>query len=84
MLALQVEPELRAVAEVAAEAHRRVGGDAAPPVQDVGDPARGHAEIEREPVGAQAPALELALQQASWIWIGGISLALVVNPYAAP
>ena len=35
VLALEVEPELRPVAEVAAEAYRRVGGDPAPAVQDV-------------------------------------------------
>ena len=40
-MALQVEPELGAVAEVAAEAHRRVGADQAPAVQNLRDPG-GH------------------------------------------
>jgi hypothetical protein len=38
VLALQVEPGLRPIAEVATEAYRRVGGNAAPAVQNVGDP----------------------------------------------
>lgn len=67
VLALQVEPELRPVAEVAAEAHRGVCGHAAPPVQDVGDPARRHAEVEGEAVRAQATRFELALQEPSGV-----------------
>src|SRR4051794_34548730 len=47
VLALQAEPKLSAVAEIAAEAHRSVGGDRAPPIQNVGDAAGWHANIER-------------------------------------
>jgi hypothetical protein len=43
VLALQVEPELRVVAEMPAKAQRRFGGDPAPTVQDVGDAAGWHA-----------------------------------------
>ena len=50
----KIEPELRGVAEIAAEPHRRVGGDRAAAVEDVGDAAGRHAEVERQPVGAQA------------------------------
>ena len=52
MLALQVEPELRPVAEIAAKPERRIGADRPPLVQDVGDAAGRDAEIEREPIGA--------------------------------
>lgn len=40
VLALQIEPELRTVAEITAEPHRRIGGDGAPSVQDIRDTAR--------------------------------------------
>ena len=39
VLALQVQPELRAVTEIAAEPHRRVDGDRTAAVEDIGDPA---------------------------------------------
>ena len=65
VLALQVKPELRPAAEVATEADRRVCGDPAATVQDVGDPPRRYAEIERQPVGAQAGRSKLPLQEAS-------------------
>ena len=63
--ALQVEPELRAVAEVAGQPECRVGGDRAAAVKDAGDAARRHAEIERQAVGAEFPAFEFAAQQPS-------------------
>src|SRR5438132_1169729 len=47
ILSLQVQPELRAVAEIAAEPHRGIGRDAAAAIEDVGDPARRNADIER-------------------------------------
>jgi hypothetical protein len=53
VLALQVEPELRAVAEVAAEPDGSIGGDRPTFVQDIRDAAGRDAEIEGEPVGAQ-------------------------------
>jgi len=49
VLALQVEPKLRAVAKIAAEADRRVGGDRTAAVPNVGDAAGRHADIK--PVG---------------------------------
>ena len=47
VLTLQVEPELRSVAKVAAQTHCRISGDRTPAVQNVRDPARRHAEVER-------------------------------------
>jgi hypothetical protein len=67
VLALEVEPELRPVAEVATQAHRRVSRDPAPSVQDVGDPAGGHAEVEGEPIGAQTTRFEFELQEPSGV-----------------
>ena len=49
VLALQIEPELRTIAEIAAEPHGRIGGNRTAAVQNVRDPARRHAEIDREP-----------------------------------
>src|SRR5665647_1138203 len=45
ILALQVEPELRAVAEIAAEPHRRVGGNRASRVENIGDAHRRPADV---------------------------------------
>jgi hypothetical protein len=50
VLALQIEPELCAVAEIPTETHGGVGGDRAPPVENIGDAPRWHAEIERQTV----------------------------------
>ena len=52
ILPLQVQPELRAVTEVAAEPHRGVGRDRAAKIENIGDAARRDADIERQPVGA--------------------------------
>jgi hypothetical protein len=52
VLTLQIEPELRPVAEVATQAHRGVGGDGAASVQNVRNPARRHTEVQGQPVGA--------------------------------
>jgi hypothetical protein len=65
ILALQIQPKLRAIAEIAAEPHRRVGGNRAPLVEDVGDAPGRHAEVEREPVGAEFARLQFTPQQAS-------------------
>src|ERR1700722_17994244 len=61
-LALQVEPELRAVAKVAAEADGRIGGDRSPAIQDVGDTPGRDADVERKPIGAQFARIQLTLQ----------------------
>jgi hypothetical protein len=45
---LQVQPELRAVAEVQAETQRRVGGDPSSVVDDLGDPVGRDADRPRE------------------------------------
>jgi len=44
---LQVQPELRAVAEIAAEPHGGISGDRAAAVEDVGDAPRRYAEVDR-------------------------------------
>jgi hypothetical protein len=67
VLALQVEPEPRVVAEIAAEAHRRLGGDRAAAVENVGDAVGGHAERDGEPVGTEAPGLQFHLEQAAGV-----------------
>src|SRR5947207_11591975 len=55
---LQVEPELRRRSEVAGEAQRRVGGDAAQAAHDLVDPPRRHLDVHREPVLRHAEAVE--------------------------
>lgn len=65
VLALQIEPELRAVAEVAAEADGGIGGDGAPAIQDVGDAAGGNAKIQRQPACAEPADVQLALEQTA-------------------
>jgi hypothetical protein len=65
VLALQIEPELRAVTEIAAEPHRGVGGDRAPGVENVGDAAGRHADVERQPVGGELARRQFALEQAA-------------------
>jgi hypothetical protein len=65
VLALQVEPELRAVAEVTAQADGRIGGDRPPAIQNVGDTSGRHADVERKPIGAQFARIQLALQQTA-------------------
>jgi len=57
VLILQVQPELRAVAEVAAEPHRGVGRDRTPAVENVGDATRRHAEVECDTVEQVAEAV---------------------------
>ena len=65
MLALQIEPELGAVAEIAAKADGRISGDRAAAVQDVGDAAGWHADIERKSIGTQSACGQLAFQQTA-------------------
>jgi seryl-tRNA synthetase len=64
-LALQVEPELRAVAEVAAKPYCGIGGDCAAAVENVSNAARRHAEIKREPICAEGARIQLSLEQTS-------------------
>ena len=72
VLALQVEPELAAIAEIAAEAEAGVGFDRAAPVEDVGDAPGGDAEVECKPAGAQVSRLDLAPQQPARMETGGM------------
>jgi hypothetical protein len=53
ILPLQVDPELRAVAEVAAQAQCRIRTDRAAAVQNIGDAARGNAKQDSEAIGAE-------------------------------
>src|SRR5882762_9915388 len=64
VLALQIKPELCAVPE-ATESHGCVGGNGAATIEDVGDTAGRHPEIEGEPVCTEAARLQLALQEAA-------------------
>jgi len=77
-LALQVEPELRAVAEIAAEPHRRVGGDRAASVENVGDASGRHAEVEGEPVGAELAGGQLAFKEPAGMYDGGHGSTLMI------
>lgn len=65
VLPLQVQPELRAVTEIAAKPHRGICRNASASVQNVGNPPRGNADVERKPVGAQPTRHEFALEQPS-------------------
>ena len=78
MLITADEPELRAIAKIAAEAHRSIGGDRTQSVQDVGDTPGRHADIEREPVGAQCSRGQFALQQTAWMNHGFSFHALIL------
>ena len=59
---LQVHPELGAVAEVARQAQRCLGADAALCVEYPRDPPRGHAQRQGELVGGQIARFEFALE----------------------
>ena len=48
VLALQLEPELRPIAESSGRADRRVGGDRPPAVENVGNASGRDADVERE------------------------------------
>jgi hypothetical protein len=63
ILTLQVEPELRAVAEIAAPPHRRIGRNRPAAVQNIGDAAGWDAEVESEPVGAEVTRRHLPSQE---------------------
>src|ERR1700685_2833640 len=70
VLTLQVQPKLCAVAEISAEPHRGIGRDRAAAIEDVGDAARGNADIERQPVCAELSRDHLALQQTAGVYNG--------------
>jgi hypothetical protein len=56
VMALKIEPELRAVAEIKAEPKRGVSGDAPPVVDDLGDAVWRNADGLGEPMLRQAVA----------------------------
>jgi hypothetical protein len=60
ILALQVEPELRAVAEISPEADGGIGADRAASVENIGDAAGWNTEVESQSVRTQRTDLELA------------------------
>src|ERR1700682_990780 len=68
ILSLQVQPELRAAAEIAAEPHRGVGRDRAAAIEDVGDTARRNADIERKTVSTELSRDQFALQQTAGMY----------------
>jgi hypothetical protein len=57
VLALQIQPELRAVAKIAAKVDGRIGGDRTAAVQDNGDAAGRHANIQRKPIALKPRAV---------------------------
>jgi hypothetical protein len=61
ILALQIEPELRTIAEIASKPHRRVGRNRTPAVKNIRDTARRYAEIKRKPIRAKFAGGQLAL-----------------------
>lgn len=60
VLALQIDPEPGAGAEVAPETNGGVGRDGAASVQNVGDPARWHRQIQGQAIRAQAAGFDPA------------------------
>ncbi len=67
----RLSQELRAVAEVVAEAGSDVGADGAAPVQNIGDAAGRHADVDRKPIGAQHTRAQLAFRQTARMHGGG-------------
>src|SRR5260370_24540330 len=65
VVALQIKPELCAVPEITTESHGCIGGNGAATIEDVGDTAGRHPEIEGEPVCTEIARLQLALQEAA-------------------
>jgi hypothetical protein len=59
VLALQSEPELCAVSKISPKAHGGIGCYRSALIEDIGDAARRHPEIECEAVRAQAPGFQL-------------------------
>jgi hypothetical protein len=85
ILALQIEPELRAVAEIAAEPHAGVGGDRSALVEDVRNAAGRDAKVKREPAGAEPARFQLAFEGAARMCSERHGLSpVVITPRAAP
>ena len=77
VLALQIEPELRAIAEIAAEPHGRIRRDRATPVENVGDAPGWDAEVERQPVGAQPTSVNSRFRKRPGCTARTISLPFI-------
>ena len=60
VLALQVEPELRSVAEIAPQAHGCIGRDRAAAVENVGDTAGRYTDVERQAIGGKLTGCKFA------------------------
>jgi hypothetical protein len=60
ILALQIQPELRAIAEITAKPHSGVGRNRTAAVNNIGDTARRYAEIEGKPIRAKFARNQLA------------------------
>jgi hypothetical protein len=53
VLVLEIHPELRVVTKIPPEAHRGIGRDRTPSVEDIGNADGRNAQIQRQPVGAE-------------------------------
>src|SRR6478672_2966590 len=80
ILSLQVQPELRAVAEIAAKPHRGIRRDPTTAIEDVGDATGRHADIERETVSTQLSSRHLAFQQTAGVYNRSHGINLGGNP----
>jgi hypothetical protein len=84
MSTLQIQPELRAVAEIAAEPHRGIGGDRAAAIEDAGDAAGRNADIQRQTVGAELSRDQFALQQSFAYFVRYPSPPVTASRWAKP
>jgi hypothetical protein len=78
VLALQIEPELRIVAEIAAQPHGRICRYRAPSIENVGDAPRRDAQVQRQTIRTELASFEFALQKPAWMDRGSRVLPLVV------
>src|SRR5712691_2284760 len=65
VLRLQVDPELRSVAEITAEAQCGLGRDRAFAVEDIDDTARWYTQRPCQCIGRKPPCLQLASQDTA-------------------
>lgn len=73
---LEIHPESGALSEIAGEREGCFSGQVALAVQDLGNPARGNAELKSKFVGGKATYRHFAFENASWVnWfhkVGGL------------
>jgi hypothetical protein len=60
VLTLQIDPKLRAIAEVTAKPYRSISSDRAPSIEDIRYPPGGYPDIERKPIAAETSGGQLA------------------------